>query len=170
MRRLIWFWQAASNGEPLTPVTCHSVVTAAGSLSLTLSLSLSLWGDSNNHWTKQNHCAKKFSLSICHSLSLFLFLSEVILTATEQQIPVYKHWVPAQFLLLSLCVTVDCQEFSVTVCYRSEHKSQSPGIPQHHNKLNNRQRSQYLSPTQQELPKMLNFNFQKCWSFCPQNH
>lgn len=168
MRHLIWFWQAASNGEPLTPVTCHSVVTAAGSLSLTLSLSL--WGDSNNHWTKQNHCAKKFSLSICHSLSLFLFLSEVILTATEQQIPVYKHWVPAQFLLLSLCVTVDCQEFSVTVCYRSEHKSQSPGIPQHHNKLNNRQRSQYLSPTQQELPKMLNFNFQKCWSFCPQNH
>lgn len=168
MRHLIWFWQAASNGEPLTPVTCHSVVTAAGSLSLTLSLSLS---EVILTTTEQNKTTvPKNSLFLSVTLSLFLFLSEVILTATEQQIPVYKHWVPAQFLLLSLCVTVDCQEFSVTVCYRSEHKSQSPGIPQHHNKLNNRQRSQYLSPTQQELPKMLNFNFQKCWSFCPQNH
>lgn len=154
MRRLIWFWQAASNGEPLTPVICHSVVTAAGSpLSLSLnSLSLSLiWGDSNSH--KQNQTTVPtnslslllvHSLSLCHSLSLyfFFFLSEVILKATEQRLPVHKHWVPAQALLLSLCVTKDCQESSVTVCYKSQNKSQCQRIPHHQNRLNDSQRIQ----------------------------
>lgn len=78
MRRLIWFWQAASNGEPLTPVICHSVVTAAGSPLSLSSLSLSLWGDSNSH--KQNQTTVPtnslslllvLSLSLCHSLSLY---------------------------------------------------------------------------------------------------
>lgn len=153
MRRLIWFWQAASIGEPLTPVICHSVVTAAGSPLSLSSLSLSLfWGDSNSH--KQNQTTvptNSLSLLLVLSLSLSLslsvlyfsfFLSEVILKATEQRLPVHKHWVPAQALLLSLCVTKDCQESKVTVCYKSQNKSQSQRIPHHQNRLNDSQRSQ----------------------------
>lgn len=90
------------------------------------------------------HCCW-FSLSLSLSLSVLyfsFFLSEVILKATEQGLPVYKHWVPAQSLLLSLCVTKDCQESSVTVCYKSQNKSQSQRIPHHQNRLNDSQRSQ----------------------------
>lgn len=151
MRRLIWFWQAASNGEPLTPVICHSVVTAAGS---PLSL-LSLCHFSEVILTATNktkplcqqilfHCCW-FSLSLSLSLSVLyfsFFLSEVILKATEQRLPVHKHWVPAQALLLSLCVTKDCQESSVTVCYKSQNKSQCQRIPHHQNRLNDSQRIQ----------------------------
>lgn len=117
MRRLIWFWQAPSNGEPLTPVICHSVVTAAGSLSLfSLYLSLSATLSSlslslpevilttlNKTKPISFTAAGSLSLSICHSLSLFLFLSEVILTATEQQIPVYKHYASTISFSFSLC-------------------------------------------------------------------
>lgn len=104
---------------PRSSVTQWSLLLALLSLSLN-SLSLSLfWGDSNSH--KQNQTTVPTnslslllvpSLSICRSLSLYFsfFLSEVILKATEQRLPVHKHWVPAQSLLLSLCVTKDCQE------------------------------------------------------------
>lgn len=149
---------------PRSSVTQWSLLLALLSLSLN-SLSLSLiWGDSNSH--KQNQTTVPtnslslllvLSLSICHSLSLYFsfFLSEVILKATEQRLPVHKHWVPAQALLLSLCVTKDCQEFSVTVCYKSQNKSQCQRIPHHQNRLNDSQRIQYSSPMQQELPKLL---------------
>lgn len=147
---------------PRSSVTQWSLLLALLSLSLN-SLSLSLiWGDSNSH--KQNQTTVPtnslslllvLSLSICHFLSLYFFLSEVILKATEQRLPVHKHRVPAQSLLLSPCVTKDCQEFSVTVCYKSQNKSQSQRIPHQQNRLNDSQRSQHSSPMQQELPKLL---------------
>lgn len=145
------------------------MVTAAGSPLSLSSLILSLCHFSEVILTATNktkplcqqilfHCSWfSVSLSICHSLSLYFsfFLSEVILKATEQRLPVHKHWVPAQALLLSLCVTKDCQEFSVTVCYKSQNKSQSQRIPHHQNRLNDSQRIQYSSPMQQEHPKLL---------------
>lgn len=88
MRRLIWFWQAASIGEPLTPVICHSVVTAAGSpLSLSsLILSLCHFSEVILTASKQNKTTVptnslslllvlSLSLSVSLSVSLFLFLS-----------------------------------------------------------------------------------------------
>lgn len=148
---------------PRSSVTQWSLLLALLSLSLN-SLSLSLiWGDSNSH--KQNKTTvptNSLSLLLVLSLSVSLsvlyfsfFLSEVILKATEQRLPVHKHWVPAQALLLSLCVTKDCQESLVTVCYKSQNKSQSQRIPHHQNRLNDSQRSQHSSPMQQELPKLL---------------
>lgn len=156
---------------PRSSVTQWSLLLALLSLSSLNSLSLSslslslFWGDSNSH--KQNQTTvptNSLSLLLVLSLSLSLslsvlyfsfFLSEVILKATEQRLPVHKHWVPAQALLLSLCVTKDCQESSVTVCYKSQNKSQSQRIPHHQNRLNDSQRSQHSSPMQQELPKLL---------------
>lgn len=84
MRRLIWFWQAASNGEPLTPVICHSVVTAAGSPLSLLILSLCHFSEVILPTSEQNQTTVPtnslslllvLSLSVSLSVSLFLFLS-----------------------------------------------------------------------------------------------
>lgn len=108
------------------------------------------------------HCSWfSVSLSICHSLSLYFsfFLSEVILKATEQRLPVHKHWVPAQALLLSLCVTKDCQESSVTVCYKSQNKSQS--------KESLINKTDLMTAREVSIHHQCNKNFQSCWNFCP---
>lgn len=159
---------------PRSSVTQWSLLLALLSLSSLNSLSLSslslslFWGDSNSH--KQNQTTVPtnslslllvLSLSICHSLSLYFsfFLSEVILKATEQRLPVHKHWVPAQALLLSLCVTKDCQESSVTVCYKSQNKSQSKeSLINKTDLMTAREVSNHLQ---------CNKNFQSCWNFCP---